>query len=172
MELPSYRLPSFKTVCQLLWDKTKDFIQRAFGIIFIATIVIWFLQNFSFNLSMVDDTSKSMLSIIASSIAPIFSPCGYGDWRIVVSLISGLLAKETIVSTLSILTSSSLTTILSSASAISLLVFCLLYSPCVATIAAIKQETDNRHALFVVIFQCLIAWILSFITFNIAILLI
>lgn len=170
MELPSYRLPNARTVGQLLWDKTKDFLQRAFGIIFIATIVIWFLQNFTFNLSIVTNQEDSMLAIIASKIAPVFKPCGFDDWRIVVALVTGFLAKESVVSTLQVLMPGQLiTSLLTTASAISLLVFCLLYVPCIATISAIKKELDGKYALFIVIFQCAIAWLFSFLTYAIAV---
>ena len=167
MELPSYRLPSAKSVGQLLWDKAKDFLQRAFTVIFVATIIIWFLQSFSFKLSMVNNPEESIIAIIASKIAPIFKPCGFSDWRVVVALVSGFLAKESVVSTLQVLLPGiAITSFLSINSAISLLVFCLLYVPCIATIVSIKQELGSKYALFVVIFQCVIAWLFSFITYT------
>lgn len=166
MELPTYRLPSVKSVGQLLWDKTKDFIERAFTVIFVATIIVWFLQNFSFKLTMVTDTENSILANVANVIAPIFKPCGYGNWRIVVALVTGFLAKETVVATLQVLLpGATITSIVSLPAAISLLVFCLLYTPCIAAINAIKKELGLRYAIFVMIFQCLIAWLLSFITY-------
>ena len=172
MELPSYRLPSAKNVSQLLWEKAKDFLQRAFTVIFVATIIIWFLQNFSFNFVMIQNPEDSILATIANVISPVFKPCGYDNWRVVVALVTGFLAKESVVSTLNILTGSAITSILTTASAASLLVFCLLYVPCVATISAIKKELDGRYALFVVIFQCAIAWLFSFITYSLFTLLI
>ena len=168
MELPSYRLPSIKNVSQLLWEKTKDFLQRAFTVIFIATIIIWILQNYSFKFEMIKNTEESILANIASVISPIFKPCGYDNWRVVVALISGFMAKESVVSTLNVLTGSSINSILTASSALSLMVFCLLYVPCVATISAIKRELDGKYALFVVVFQCTIAWLFSFITYLIA----
>ena len=170
MELPSYRLPSSKNVGQLLWEKAKDFLQRAFSVIFLATIIIWFLQNFSFRLTFVSNPEKSILAIIANKIAPIFKPCGYGNWQIVVALVTGFLAKESVVSTLNVLLPGQIQTLLTSASALSLLVFCLLYVPCIATISTIKKELGSKNAIFVIVFQCLVAWVLSFITYKIAIL--
>ena len=168
MELPNYRIPSAKNVGQLLWDKAKDFIQRAFTVIFLATIVIWFLQNFTFTFNATTDSSKSILAVISSYIAPIFKPCGFGDWRITVALVSGFLAKESVVSTLNILFTSkeSLLAYLSPLKAYSLLIFCLLYVPCVAAISTIKKELGSIYALAVVLFQCLIAWLCSFIFYS------
>ncbi len=165
MELPNYRLPSFKNVSQLLWEKAKDFLQRAFTIIFIATIVIWFLQTFDTKLNLVVDSKDSILAMVAGWITPIFKPLGFGDWRISTALISGFMAKESVVSTISILfgTTANLVTTFSSLSALSLLVFCLLYTPCVAAIASIKRELGGKWALFVVVGQCVIAWIAAFI---------
>lgn len=161
MELPNYRLPGAKTVWRLLWQKSKDFIQRAFSIIFLATIVIWFLQTFDFRLQQVSDSSQSILAAIASVIAPIFSPAGFADWRIVTSLISGFLAKESVVATLSVLFKSSeaLYQVLTPVTALSLLVFCLLYTPCVATIATVRREMGGRYAFCLVLWQCTIAWV-------------
>lgn len=166
MELPSYRLPSIKNVSQLLWEKAKDFLQRAFGIIFMSSIIIWFLESFSFNLNMVNNVEDSILAKLSSGISPIFKPLGFNDWRIVVSLITGFLAKESVVSTLQVLLPASIASFLTVKSALSLLVFCLLYTPCVATIAAIKKELGSNYAIFVVIFYCALAWILSFITYS------
>ena len=142
MELPNYRLPGAKNVMRLLWDKAKDFLQRAFSVIFIATIVIWFLQSFDFGLHMVANQQESMLAVIAGYIAPLLSPIGLGDWRIATSLISGFMAKESVVATLGILFGQSVSTAISSASAASLLVFSLLYTPCVAAIASIRRESQ------------------------------
>jgi ferrous iron transport protein B len=165
MELPNYRLPGLKSVGRLLWDKTKDFMQRAFSVIFIATIVIWFLQSFDFRLNLVDDSSRSMLAAVASFISPVFQPLGFGDWRIVTALISGFLAKESVVSTLTVLFGSGVAihSILTTVTAYSLLVFCLLYTPCVATIATVRREMGGRYALGLVVWQCSIAWICAFI---------
>ena len=165
MELPNYRMPGAKNVVRLLWDKAGDFLQRAFTIIFIASIVVWFLQTFDFRLNIVDDSHGSMLAVIAGFIAPLFAPLGFGDWRISTALIAGFMAKESVVSTLSVLPkdAEAITSILTPLSAISLLVFCLLYTPCVAAVASIKRELGGRWAMFVVIGQCLIAWICAFI---------
>ncbi|MFQ7772119.1 MAG: ferrous iron transport protein B [Anaerovoracaceae bacterium] len=165
MELPNYRMPGAKNVARLLWDKAGDFLQRAFTIIFIASIVVWFLQTFDFRLNIVDDSHGSMLAVIAGFIAPLFAPLGFGDWRISTALIAGFMAKESVVSTLSVLLkdAEAITSILTPLSAISLLVFCLLYTPCVAAVASIKRELGGRWAMFVVIGQCLIAWICAFI---------
>ncbi|MGN1225268.1 MAG: ferrous iron transport protein B, partial [Ruminococcus sp.] len=161
MELPNYRLPGIKNVAQLLWDKAKDFLQRAFTVIFLATMVIWFLQTFDLHLNVVTDSQDSLLALVAGWIAPIFQPLGFGDWRISTALISGFIAKESVVSTLSVLfgTMEGLTGVLSLPAATALLVFCLLYTPCVAAIAAIRRELGRKWAVFVVIAQCTIAWI-------------
>ena len=165
MELPNYRIPALKNVAQLLWEKAKDFLQKAFTVIFMATIVIWFLQNFNLHFNMVSDSKDSILAMLASVISPIFTPLGFGDWRISTSLIAGFMAKESVVSTLSILLGSGETiqNILSVSSAASLLVFCLLYTPCVAAIASIKRELGKRWAVFIVIGQCVIAWVVAFV---------
>ena len=172
MELPNYRMPGMKNVMQLLWEKAKDFLQRAFTVIFLATIIIWFLQNFSLQLNMVSDSQNSMLALVAGSIAPIFRPLGFGDWRISTALITGFMAKESVVSTLTILFGSGadLLTVLTPAAAASLLVFCLLYTPCVAAIASIKHELGIRWAFQTVVFQCVIAWICACIVHAIAVL--
>ncbi|MCQ2205002.1 MAG: ferrous iron transport protein B [Bacteroidales bacterium] len=163
MELPNYRLPGAKNVILLLWDKAKDFLQKAFTVIFVASMVIWFLQNFDFRLSMVDADS-SMLAIIAGIIAPIFTPLGFSDWRIVTALATGFMAKESVRSTLEQLYESvDITTTLTTASAAALLVFCLLYTPCVAAIAAIRRELGNKYAWFTVVLQCSVAWIIAFV---------
>ena len=167
MELPNYRLPAFKNTVHLLWDKSKDFLQRAFTVIFIATILIWFLQNFDLRLNMVSDSQSSILAYIAGFIAPIFEPLGFGDWRITTALISGFLAKESVVSSLTVLfgSTNAILATLSTASCLSLLVFCLLYTPCVAAIASIKRELDAKWATLIVIGQCMIAWVVSLITY-------
>lgn len=161
MELPNYRLPGAKNVALLLWDKAKDFLQRAFSVIFVATIVIWFLQSFDPRLNMVSDSQNSMLAIVAGFIAPVFAPLGFGDWRISTALISGFMAKESVVATLSVLFGSTnmLLSVITPLAAASLLVFCLLYTPCIAAAAAIKRELGGRWAAFVVVMQCAIAWI-------------
>ena len=172
MELPNYRMPGRRNVMQLLWEKSKDFLERAFSVIFIATIVIWFLQTFNFRLDMVTDSSESMLAAVAGIIAPIFAPLGFGDWRISTALISGFMAKESVVSTLGVLFgTSSISTVLTPLSAASLLAFCLLYTPCVAAITSVKRELGTTWAIWVVIFQCVVAWIVAFIVHTIGMLL-
>lgn len=163
MELPNYRLPGVKNVGQLLWEKAKDFLQKAFTIIFVATIVIWFLQTFDTHLNIVTDSQNSILAVISSFIAPVFKPLGFGDWRISTALITGFMAKESVVSTLTILFGSTqaLQTVLTPLTALALLVFCLLYTPCVAAIASVKRELGAKWALGVVVNQCVIAWIMA-----------
>lgn len=165
MELPNYRMPGAKNVLQLLWEKSKDFIQRAFTIIFIASIVIWFLQTFDYRFNMVTDSQNSILASIAGLIAPIFKPLGFGDWRVSTALISGFMAKESVVSTLSVLIPAgmSITDILAPLGALSLLVFCLLYTPCVAAVASIKRELGAKWMTGVIIFQCVLAWAAAFV---------
>ena len=169
MELPNYRLPGAKNVRHLLWDKAKDFLQRAFTVIFLATMVIWFLQSFNLHLNMVSDSRDSILAMVAGVIAPLFAPMGLADWRISTALITGFLAKESVVSTLSILfgSTAALTSDITPLSAASLLVFCLLYTPCVAAIASIKRELGSKWAISVVILQCAIAWIAAFLVYLI-----
>lgn len=163
MELPNYRMPGAKNVAQLLWEKAKDFLQRAFTVIFVATIIIWFLQTFDLRFNIVSDSKDSILAVIAGWIAPIFAPLGFGDWRISTALITGFMAKESVVSTLTVLfgSSTALTTLLAPLSAVSLLVFCLLYTPCVAAIASVKRELGGKWATGVVIGQCVIAWLMA-----------
>ncbi len=163
MELPNYRMPALKNVLQLLWEKAKDFLQRAFTVIFVATIVIWFLQSFDLHFNLTADSQNSILAVVAGLIAPIFAPLGFGDWRISTALISGFMAKESVVSTLSVLTGSMdvIHKILTPASALSLLVFCLLYTPCVAAISSVKRELGSKWALVVVAGQCVVAWIMA-----------
>lgn len=172
MELPNYRMPGAKNVCQLLWEKAKDFLQRAFTVIFVATIIIWFLQTFDLKFNIVTESKESILAILAGYIAPIFNPLGFGDWRISTALISGFMAKESVVSTLSILYGStqSLLMSLTTPAALSLLIFCLLYTPCIAAIAAIKRELNGKWALIVVFGQCLIAWLASFVVYHLILL--
>ena len=169
MELPNYRLPGAKNVAHLLWDKAKDFLQRAFTIIFIATIVIWFLQTFDLHLNVVTDSRDSILAMAAGVIAPVFAPMGFGDWRVSTALITGFMAKESVVSTLSVLFGSTetLLSVIAPLSAVSLLVFCLLYTPCVAAIASIKRELGGKWAAGVVVGQCVIAWIAAFVVYLI-----
>ena len=165
MELPNYRMPGAKNVAHLLWDKAKDFLQRAFTVIFIATIVVWFLQTFDFHLNLVSDSQNSMLATVAGLLSPIFAPLGFGDWRVSTALIAGFMAKESVVSTLSVLfgATENLLAILSPLAAASLLVFCLLYTPCVAAIASVKRELGGKWALTMVIGQCAVAWVCAFV---------
>ena len=169
MELPNYRLPGAKNVCQLLWDKAKDFLQRAFTVIFLATLIIWFLQTFDLRFALVEDSSQSILAMIAGVIAPIFRPMGFGDWRISTALISGFMAKESVVSTLTVLFGSTadILACLTPLAAVSLLVFCLLYTPCVAAIASIKRELGGKWAVLVAVMQCVIAWLAAFVVHGI-----
>ena len=159
MELPNYRMPGLKNVGQLLWDKAKDFLQRAFTVIFLATIVIWFLQTFDLHLRIVQDSQDSILALVASCIAPIFKPLGFSDWRISTALITGFIAKESVVSTLTVLVGDGITSLLTVGAAAPLLVFCLLYTPCVAAIASVRRELGGKWALSMVAMQCGIAWI-------------
>ncbi|MBR6014445.1 MAG: ferrous iron transport protein B, partial [Firmicutes bacterium] len=164
MELPNYRLPGLKNVGLLLWDKAKDFLQRAFTIIFLASIIVWALQSFDFSLNLVADSKDSILAGIAGVLAPIFTPQGFGDWRIVTSLIAGFMAKESVVSTLTVLFGEAgLTAVLGVSSAASLLTFCLLYTPCVAAIASVRRELGRKWALAMIVLQCGVAWGVSLI---------
>ena len=165
MELPNYRMPGVKNVAYLLWEKAKDFLQRAFTVIFIATIVIWALQTFDFSFSLVEDSKNSILAVIAGIISPVFIPLGFGDWRISTALISGIMAKESFVSTATVLfgTTENLLMVLSTTAVIPLLVFCLLYTPCLAAIASIKRELGTKWAFGVVFFQFAVAWICAYI---------
>ena len=165
MELPNYRMPGIKNVAHLLWDKAKDFLQRAFTVIFLASIVVWFLQTFDFGLNIVEDSKTSILARIAGVVSPVFAPLGFGDWRIVTALMAGFMAKESVVSTLSVLLdgTGSLLSIISPVSAGALLVFCLLYTPCVAAVAAIKRELGGKWAVGIVVGQCAIAWVCALI---------
>ena len=164
MELPNYRMPGVKNVAQLLWEKAKDFLQKAFSVILIATIVVWFLQSFDLHFNMVTDSADSMLAKVAGLLTQLFAPLGLGDWRICTSLLSGFMAKESVVSTLEVLFGGDIGTVLTTSSAAALLVFSLLYTPCVAAIASIKRELGSKWAVIVVIWQCVIAWAAAFIT--------
>lgn len=169
MELPNYRMPGGKNVLHLLWDKAKDFLQRAFTVIFLATILIWFLQNFDTGLNMVADSQNSILALAAGALAPVFVPVGFGDWRIVTALISGFMAKESVVSSLTVLfgSTAALQGSLSTVGAGALLVFCLLYTPCVAAIASVKRELGGKWAIAMVVGQCVLAWLSAFAVYQI-----
>ena len=170
MELPNYRMPGAKNVVHLLWEKAKDFLQKAFSIIFIATILIWFMQNFDIRLNVVADSRQSILAVLAGMITPLFKPLGFGDWRLVTAILTGVMAKESVVSTISILFGSTIemVSVISAAGAMSFLVFCLLYTPCVAAIASVKKELGGKWASYVVVIQCVVAWIAALITYIIA----
>lgn len=161
MELPNYRMPGARNVVLLLWEKAKDFLQRAFSVILIATIIVWFLQSFDFHFNMVADSHDSILAAISGLLAPLFAPIGLDDWRICTALISGFMAKESVVSVLEVLfgAKGGVAAAMSSLTAASLLVFSLLYTPCVAAIASIKRELGRKWAVYVVLWQCAIAWI-------------
>ena len=169
MELPNYRIPGFKNVTHLLWDKAKDFLQRAFTIIFVATIAVWCLENFDFTFSLVDDVSTSILAVLSGFVAPIFAPLGLNDFRITTALVTGFLAKESVVSTLTVLFGGTegVLTALTPLSAAALLVFCLLYTPCAAAIASVKRELGAKYALFMVVFQCAVAWLCGFLVYAV-----
>ena len=172
MELPNYRLPGAKNVAQLLWEKAKDFLQRAFSVILLATMVVWFLQSFDLHLNLVKDSSDSILAMAAGLLVPIFKPLGLGDWRICTALISGFMAKESVVSTLEVLFSGSIASVLTPLAAASLLAFSLLYTPCVAAIASVKRELGGKWAIGVVVWQCVVAWIVALIVRFVAALII
>ena len=166
MELPNYRMPGIKNVGQLLWEKAKDFLMRAFTVIFVATIIIWFLQTFNLHLGLAENPQESILANVAGLLAPLFAPVGFGDWRIVTALITGFMAKESVVSTLSILTAGGITSLISPVAAVSLLVFCLLYTPCVAAIASVRRELGRKWALVMVILQCVVAWVTAYVIYR------
>ena len=176
MELPNYRLPSVKSVLLLMWDKARDFVQRAFTIIFLATLLIWFLQTFDVRCNVVSDSADSLLALVGKWIAPIFSPLGFGDWRISTSLLTGFTAKEAVVSTMGVLLGAkmsglpeALSGLFTTASAISFLIFTLLYTPCIAAVASIRREMGSRReAAAVVILQCVIAWLAAFLAYHAA----
>lgn len=161
MELPNYRMPGIKNVAQLLWEKAKDFLSKAFTIILLASIVVWFLQSFDWHLNLVENSSDSLMAAVSGALVPVFVPLGLGDWRIVTSLISGFMAKESVVSTMEILFGDEITAALTASSAVTMLVFSLLYTPCVASIASIKRELGGKWAVGVVIWQCLVAWLVA-----------
>ena len=164
MELPNYRMPGAKSVFRLLWDKAKDFITKAFTVIFIATIVIWFLQTFDTHLNIVSDSKDSMLAVVGNVIAPIFKPLGFGDWRVSTALITGFMAKESVVSTITVLmgqTTNLLGVIFTPLTAVVFLVFTLLYTPCVAAVSSVKRELGGKWACGLVVMQCLIAWLIA-----------
>jgi len=168
MELPNYRLPGAKNVLHLLWDKARDFLQRAFTVIFLASIVVWFLQSFDFRLNLVDDPQRSILAALAGVLSPVFSLQGFGDWRIVTALIAGFLAKESVVSTLSVLIgTAAVSSFLTPVSAVSLLVFCLLYTPCVAAVASIRRELGRVWASGIVVLQCVVAWVMALLVYAV-----
>lgn len=169
MELPNYRMPSVKSVGMLLWEKTRDFVQRAFTIIFLASIAIWFLQSFNWHMQLIEDPQQSILAQIANTISPIFAPLGFADWRIATALVAGFMAKETVVSTLGILfgTTAAMTGTLTPAAAAALLVFCLLYTPCVAAIAAVRRELGTKYAIRMILAQCAIAWLAAFAIYTV-----
>ena len=178
MELPNYRFPSARSVWQLCWDKAKDFLTRAFTIIFVATIIVWFLQTFDTRLNLVTDSSDSLLAAVGAWIAPLFAPLGFGDWRVSTALITGFIAKESVISTLGILTGSgaevtaaALGTLFSPVTAVSFLAFTLLYTPCVAAISAVKRELGSGwKAAGVAAAQCAVAWTVSLLMYRIALL--
>ena len=163
MELPNYRLPGMKNVLQLLWEKARDFLQRAFTVIFVATVIVWFLQSFNLHLNLVTDSKDSILALIAGIIAPVFAPLGLGDWRICTSLLCGVMAKESVVSTMQILFGTGIQAALSTAGAAAMLVFSLLYTPCIAAIASVKRELGGKWAVIMVVWQCLVAWVMAFV---------
>lgn len=162
MELPNYRMPGIKNVAQLLWEKAKDFLSKAFTIILLASVAVWFLQSFDLHLNIVEDSSESLMAAVSGMLVPLFKPLGLGDWRIVTSLISGFMAKESVVSTMEILFGGSIAASLTSSSAVTMLVFSLLYTPCVASIASIKRELGGKWAAGVVLWQCAVAWLAAF----------
>jgi ferrous iron transport protein B len=162
MELPNYRLPSARNVAQLLWEKSRDFLHRAFSVILLATIVVWFLSSFNFRFNLTENAQESMLAAVAGVLVPVMKPIGLGDWRIVTSLVSGFMAKESVVSVMETLFGGGVTAI-GALSGASMLVFSLLYTPCVAAVAAIRRELGGRWALGVVLWQCGIAWVAAWI---------
>lgn len=177
MELPNYRMPSPKSVTMLLWDKAKDFLQRAFSVIFITTLLIWFLQSFDARLCFTEDSGQSLLAALGKWLAPVFAPLGFGDWRISTALVTGFTAKEAVVSTLGLLTGAEnpvtgIATLFTTASAVSFLVFTLLYTPCVAAVAAIGRELGGKwRGALVAVAQCVVAWVIAFLAYQGALLL-
>jgi ferrous iron transport protein B len=179
MELPNYRFPAARSVFLLMWEKAKDFLQRAFSVIFVITIVIWFLQNFDLRFNVVTDSADSILASVGRFIAPVFQPLGFGDWRMVTALVSGFTAKEAVVSTFGVILgvgteqlTSALHSLFTPASACSFLAFCLLYTPCVAAVAAIRRELNSGwKAALAVVAQCAIAWLVAFVVYQVGVLL-
>ena len=169
MELPNYRIPSLKSVARLLWEKAKDFIQKAFTVILFASIVIWLLKSFDFRFNYVTDSGASILASVSGMIAPIFRPMGLGDWRIVTSLFSGIMAKESVVSVMEVLfkAEGGAASVITPLAAISVLVFCLLYTPCVAAITAIRREFGRRWAAGIAVWQCVLAWVVAWLVYQI-----
>ena len=166
MELPNYRMPSMRNVGLLIWDKTKDFVQRAFTVIFIASLVVWFLETFDWRFNVVEDGTDSLLAMLGGLIAPLFAPLGFGDWRVSTALVTGFVAKESVVSTLTVLLGGSvaaLGTLFTPATAVVFLTFVLLYTPCVATIATVRNEIGAKGAWTMVLLQCGVAWVVAFI---------
>ena len=161
MELPNYRMPGMKNVLRLMWDKARDFLERAFTVIFVGTIIIWLLQNFDVRLNMVADSKDSILALAAGAVAPLFAPLGLADWRLSTALISGFMAKESVISTLTVLygTEENLSSLLTPGMALTFLIFCLLYTPCIAAITSVKRENGTGWAVGMVVFQCVIAWL-------------
>ena len=164
MELRNYRMPRMKNVLRFMWDKARDFLERAFTVIFVGTIIIWFLQNFDVRLNMVADSQDSILAFLAGAVAPLFAPLGLADWKLSTALISGFMAKESVVSTLTVLygTEEALSSILTPGMALTFLTFCLLYTPCIAAVASVKRELGGKWALIMVANQCIVAWLAAF----------
>ena len=164
MELPNYRKPGMKNVLRLMWDKARDFLERAFTVIFVGTIIIWFLQNFDVRLNMVADSQDSILAFLAGAVAPLFAPLGLADWKLSTALISGFMAKESVFSTLTVLygTEEALSSLLTPGMALTFLTFCLLYTPCIAAITSVKRENGTGWAVGMIAFQCVVAWLAAF----------
>ena len=179
MELPNYRFPSARSVLLLMWEKAKDFLQRAFSVIFVATVLIWFLQTFDIRFNVVSDSSDSILATLGRLVAPVFAPLGFGDWRMVTALVSGFTAKEAVVSTFGVILgvgteqlTTALHSIFTTESAASFLAFCLLYTPCVAAVATIRRELKSgAKTLGVVLMQCIVAWIVAFVVYRVGMML-
>ena len=167
MELPNYRIPSPKSVARLLWQKAKDFIQKAFTVILVASVIIWLLKSFDFHFNFVTNSEDSILAAVSGLIAPVFRPMGLGDWRIVTSLFSGVMAKESVVSVMEVLfkTEGGAAAVITPLASIAMLVFCLLYTPCVAAIAAIRRELGRKWAAGIVVWQCALAWIFAYLVY-------
>ena len=160
MELPNYRMPGMKNVLRLMWDKAKDFLERAFTVIFVGTIIVWFLETFDVRLNMVADSKDSILALVAGWIAPVFAPLGFGDWKLSTALISGFMAKESVISTLTVLygSTAAMEAAMTPGMVLTFLVFCLLYTPCIAAITSVKREMGSKWAVEMILFQCAVAW--------------